>query len=441
MLYLCGQKHNSLRSMDVIVEIKTIGAEHSGKPYEETYGTEAGGHEVTITIEGRLDTATSAKANDKINTQLSYFSTQFLVNSMTCDLTHLEYISSSGLRILLSLAKRYKVFRVIGVQPEVYGVLETTGFTKIMVVERGMRQLSVDGCRLIGIGSVGKVYRLDGDTIIKVFREGTTMDEVRREITLSKEAFVLGMPTAISFDIVKVVSSSEVGSECYGLVYELLKAKTLSTYIKQHPNQLEACAKKYANLFLQMHQIEVPEGGSVPSAIERERQQIEHIRRYFPEKYIDMLLRITDSIPKGNRMLHLDLQTKNAMVQGDELMLIDMGEVGYGHPMLDLGHAYSAMVKFIGDYEKTIGIPRELGLRIWNRAMDYYFEGLPEETVKERRAQIEVVSCVRNFSWLSLSDSFPESVVRECQAAFEERVAKRYDYIMEVCKTFSNWTI
>ena len=402
----------------------------------------------TIVFEGRLDTATSAETNAKISRELDNIGS---IDSLTCDAARLEYISSSGLRILLSLAKRYKKFRVTGVQPQVYEILETTGFTKIMTVERAMRRLSVDGCRLIGIGGVGKVYRLDGDTIIKVFREGSTMDEVRREITMSKETFVLGMPTAISFDVVKVASSSEGQAECYGLVYELLKAKTLSTYIKQHPDKLDSCAKMYADLIMQLHQIEVPIGGIVPSALEHERQQIEHLSRYFSDKQIDMMLSIINSIPAGNRLLHLDLQTKNTMMQDGEaivdgqresqLMLIDMGEVSYGHPLLDLGHAYSAMVSLVGDYEKIIEMPRELGQRLWNKAIDYYFEGLPDNIISERKKQIEVVSCVRNFSWLSLSDSFPESVIQECKMLFDERIAKRYDYIMEVCKTFENWTL
>ena len=396
------------------------------------------GGDVIITFDGRLDTATSAEASAEITRELDKIGT---IGSLTCDASRLEYISSSGLRILLSLAKRYKNFRVIDAQPQVYEVLETTGFTKIMTVERAMRRLSIEGCRLIGIGGVGKVYRLDGDTIIKVFREGTTMDEVRREITMSKEAFVLGMPTAISFDIVKVAPLSENPIECFGLVYELLKAQTLSTYIKQHPNELDICARKYADLLSGLHQIEVPEGGKIPSAIERERQQIEHIRRYFPEESINMLLGIARSIPAGNRLLHLDLQTKNVMVQDDELMLIDMGEVSYGHPLLDLGHIYSAMVSLVGDYDNIIGMPREMGQRLWNKAIDYYFDGLPADIVAERKAQIEVVSCIRNFSWLSLSDSFPEPLIQECKSLFNERVAKRYDYIMDVCKTFDNWTL
>lgn len=396
------------------------------------------GNDVIIAFDGRLNTATSAEANEKINRELNKIGT---IRSLTCDASHLEYISSSGLRILLSLARRYKGFRVTGVQSQVYEVLETTGFTKIMPVERAIRKLVIEGCRLIGIGGVGKVYRLDGDTIIKVFREGTTMDEVRHEITMSKEAFVLGMPTPISFDIVKVAPSSENPAECYGLVYELLEAKTLSTYVKQNPDQLDVCARKYADLLSELHQIEVPAGGRIPSAIQHERQQIEHIRRYFPQENIDMLLRIVDNIPAGNRLLHLDLQTKNTMMQDDELMLIDMGEVCYGHPMLDLGHAYSSMVSLVGDYETIIGMPREMGLRLWNKAIDYYFDGLSADMIAERKAQIEVVSCVRSFSWLSLSDSFPEVLIQECKSLFDERVARRYDYIMDVCKTFDHWTL
>ena len=89
-----------------------------------------------------------------------------------------------------------------------------------------------------------------------------------------KEAFVLGMPTAISFDIVRV------GSQ-YGLVYELLNADTLSACIKREPERMEEFAVKYAHLFRQLHSIEVPQGGNIPSAMVREESAIRHIGRYF----------------------------------------------------------------------------------------------------------------------------------------------------------------
>jgi len=128
-------------------------------------------------------------------------------------------------------------------------------------------------------------------------------------------------------------------------------------------------------------------------------------------------------------------------MQNGELMLIDMGELGYGHPLTDLAHAYSAMVTLVGDYEKIIGMPQELGIQLWERAIGYYFEGLPTEMIDHRKAQIEVVSTIRNFSWLSLSDSFPDELIRECVQLFDERVASRKDYILDVCSTLTDWEL
>ena len=392
---------------------------------------ENNGGKVVLRLKGRLDTASTVAAADEINRQLSSCEP---VTSLTCDASELTYISSSGLRILLGLAKRYKDFRVVEVSPEVWQVFEMTGFVKIMTIEKALRRMSIDGCKVIGQGGVGIVYRIDDDTIIKVFREGTTIDEVKLEITMAKETFVLGMPTAISYDIVRV------GTQ-YGLVYELLNADTLSACIKREPERMEEFAVMYAHLFRQLHSISVPTGGNIPNAMEREERAIQHISRYFDTASTDLLMEIVSAIPQGNRLLHCDLQTKNAMVQGDELMLIDMGEVGFGHPIIDLGHSYSAMMSLVGDYEQIIGIPQEYAIDVWKRMIGHYFEGASSDELAHRIEQISVVGCVRNFSWLSLSDSFPDEVVRQCQQVFHERVTQRKDYIKAVCATMSDWTL
>jgi len=386
------------------------------------------GHAI-ITLCGRLDTSSAAQIKADID---QFLSTSAPIHSVTANAAQLEYVSSSGLRILLSLAKQYKDFTLVDVNADVYDVLTMTGFVKIMNVERALRQMSIDGCQVIGVGGVGTVYRIDDDTIIKVFRPGTTIQEVRKEITMSKEAFVLGMPTAISFDIVMVGS-------LYGLVYELLNADTLSSLVKRHPERIDEYARIYANLLHQLHAIQVPADSSVPDALEHEREQVLHIRRYFPQEAVDLMLQILDCVPASNRLLHLDLQVKNAMMQGDELMVIDMGEMGYGHPVLDLAHAYSSMILLVGDYDSVIGLPRPLGEQFWHLAIDYYFEGLPADVVALRKEQIAAVACVRNFSWLALSDSFPETVIQQCQQLFNERVAARRDHILNVCSTLKEY--
>lgn len=385
----------------------------------------------TVFLDGRLDSTTSPQAQADIDAALASLAP---VDRVVCDATRLDYISSSGLRVLLAVCKRFRGLRLSGVNNDVHQILEMTGFTKIMEVERAMRSLSVDGCEEIGRGGIGTVYRIDGDSIIKVFREGADLAEVTHEITLSREAFVLGMPTAISFDVVRVGKS-------YGLVYELLKAETLSQCIRKDPGRLGEFARLYAGLFRQLHAIRVPRGGLVPDAAAREEASIRRISRWFDARQTDILLSLLSAIPPGDRLLHGDLQTKNAMLQNGEPMLIDMGEVGFGHPLIDLGHACSAMYTFIGDYETVIGMPRETGAELWRRTMRCYFDGLPEAEFAHRTEQVEAASAIRNFTWMSLSDSFPEAVVRECRESFESRVAKRKDYLLDVAATFADWTL
>ncbi len=389
------------------------------------------GGTVTLTLEGRLDTIVAQQTAKDIEQLLDNCVN---VEQVVCNAEKLKYISSSGLRILLGLTKRYPNLRVVDVQPELYEIFEMTGFTKIMTVERALRCMNVDGYEVIGKGGVGTVYRIDEDTIIKVFREGTTLEEVRKEIMMSKEAFVMGMPTAISFDVVSV------GTQ-YGLVYELLHADTLSACIMREPEKIDSFARQYANLFRQLHKIEVPTNSGIPDALENEVQSVKMLSRYFDTTSIDLLLQIAHAIPVGNRLLHCDLQTKNAMVQGDELMLIDMGEVGYGHPMLDLGHAYSAMASLVGDYQAIIGLSEEYAHKVYFRMIDYYFEGEDREMIQHRLQQLEVVGRIRNFTWLTLSDSFPEALIRECQELFKEKILKHKDDLLSVCKTFGDWKV
>ncbi|MBQ2498281.1 MAG: STAS domain-containing protein, partial [Prevotella sp.] len=192
-----------------------------------------------ILLTGRLDSTAAATATTLIEKGLADYEP---ISDLVCDAQDLEYISSAGLRIFLMLAKKYRNFRVTNATQNVYEVFDMTGFTKMMTVERALRRLSIDGLEEIGRGGVGIVYRIDDETIIKVFREGTSLDEVKREITMAKEAFVLGMSTAISFDCVQVENQ-------YGLIYELLKAHTLSTIVGREPEKVDDFARLYANMF------------------------------------------------------------------------------------------------------------------------------------------------------------------------------------------------
>ena len=88
--------------------------------------------ETTIQIIGRLDTITAPKLDKAINEDIGD------AKNLILDLKCLEYISSAGLRVLLSAQKKMQKIgsmKVVNVCAEVMEVFEMTGFADILVIE------------------------------------------------------------------------------------------------------------------------------------------------------------------------------------------------------------------------------------------------------------------------------------------------------------------
>ena len=85
---------------------------------------------LTISLDGRLDTLTAPELEEALKTNL------IGVKEVTLDLEKLVYISSAGLRVLLSLNKKMKsCLTVVNVQELVMEVFEVTGFADILVIK------------------------------------------------------------------------------------------------------------------------------------------------------------------------------------------------------------------------------------------------------------------------------------------------------------------
>ena len=83
-----------------------------------------------IAVKGRLDAGSSEKAEERINRVLDAGGRYLLIN--LCDL---DYISSSGLRVLLAALKRLKkdggALRIACAQPQILEVFTMAGFLRI----------------------------------------------------------------------------------------------------------------------------------------------------------------------------------------------------------------------------------------------------------------------------------------------------------------------
>lgn len=92
----------------------------------------AKGNALTIALEGRLDTSTAPELEAELNASLDG------VTDLTLDFSQLLYLSSAGLRVILSAQKRMNKqgqMVVTHVCDAIMEVFEITGFVDILTIE------------------------------------------------------------------------------------------------------------------------------------------------------------------------------------------------------------------------------------------------------------------------------------------------------------------
>ena len=90
------------------------------------------GTELTVALTGRLDTVTAPELETYLKDALNG------VTSLIFDLAELEYISSAGLRVLLSSQKvmnKQGSMKIIHANDAIMDIFEVTAFTEIMTIE------------------------------------------------------------------------------------------------------------------------------------------------------------------------------------------------------------------------------------------------------------------------------------------------------------------
>ena len=287
-----------------------------------------------IALEGRIDASNAAVAEEMIFNAKS----ENAGKNTVIDADALEYISSAGLRIILKLRKEEPRLAIINVAPEVYEVLDMTGFTDMVTVEKAYRRMSVEGCEFLAKGANGAVYRYDDETIIKTYYSKDALPEILQERESARKAFVLGINTAIPYGIVRV-------GEGYGTVTELLNAVNVTKLVCDDPVNIEKPVEYYVNLLKSIHAVEAEEG-DFPDMRKTALDWARFVRAYLPEEQGKKLCALIEAVPRQNTLLHGDYHTNNIMIQNGEPLLIDLDTLCMGHPIFELGSMYNAFLGF-----------------------------------------------------------------------------------------------
>ena len=353
---------------------------------------------LVLYLEGELNSYNAEGVEKEIDSTLK----DKKFKSLVLNMENLRYISSAGLRIILKLKQKYDDVSIADASLEVYDILQMTGFTNIMTVKKALKRVYIQGAEVIGEGFFSTVYRVDKDTIIKVFNRTSDPEQIERELRLAKEAFILGIPTAISFDIVKV-------DDKLGVRFEMLDCMSLKNAVLTYPDKVKEYLKQYANLLKKLNNTECL-NPIVPDIKKFFLEKVETIKPYLEEKYYLKAKKIVQGIEDRKTFVHGDCHFKNIMVQNGELILIDMDTLSVGHPIFELANLYAPYCAFNEDEpdnsERFFGIKGEDASALYNALLNLYF-GKDDPVIKDK---IRLVSYIHMIWWTHTNT--PDNKVR-----------------------------
>ena len=322
--------------------------------------------------------------------------------NVVLDFSGLKYISSAGLRIILKLKQKYPNVIITEVSLEVYDILQMTGFTNIIQCSKKLNEVSIENAQIIGEGFFSTVYRINKDTIIKVFNRTSDAGQIERELKLAKTAFVLGIPTAISFDVVKV-------GEKLGVRFEMLDCKSLKNCFLDYPEKYDELLSKYSSLLKKINSTECFDV-LVPDMHKQYSQKIETIKEYLTDEQFEKVEKLFENLNIKNTLVHGDCHFKNIMVQNNDFLLIDMDTLSRGNPIFELAQLRAAYIAFEevdpGNTERFMGVSSTFAQKLYNDILHNYL-GEKAEDAKDKIALV----CFVHMVWWTINVQ-PENSVR-----------------------------
>ena len=344
--------------------------------------------ELTIAFQGKIDSSNAPALEEEIQKIVS----ENPASSIVLDFDGLEYTTSAGLRVILRLRQQVSDTSIVNASPEVYDILEMTGFTDMMEVQKAYRVLSVEGCEVIGQGSNGKVYRIDPDTIVKVYLNPDALPEIRRERELARTAFVAGIHTAIPYDVVRVKGGG------YGSVFELLNAESYASLLKTGKKSLDEIAEMSIDMLKLIHSKTVKEG-TMPDMKEVAQGWAAFLKDYLPADTSEKLVALVDAVPKDMHMMHGDYHVKNVMLQNGESLLIDMDTLCYGHPIFELASMFNAYRGYSeldhSVVEGFLGIPYDTAGALWRKSLELYLDTKDDAAIQAVEDKAKIIGFTR----------------------------------------------
>lgn len=340
--------------------------------------------EVLVSIDGFIDSVT----HEEFAKTITEIHDDNLNKKLVLDFKKVKMITSACIRCLMVFEKNKYDFEMLNVSREVFTVFKLTGVSALFDINTKAISVCTDGCKVLGKGYTSEVFRLDNETIVKVYYNIDDIEDIDgaiRERMIAKQAFIKGVPTEISFGLCE-------SNGMPGLVYELVNANTLMSVLVEDDNNIDKYIKDYVKLVKKVHEFDNTGMNGIYDLKKDYLKDADFIKQYIPAKCYEAITKLKDEIPDSNHLLHGDCHPGNVMLTEKGMLFIDLSDMGFGDEKFDLMFLYRTLKLFSLLPNDTYPLKKEQSHKLWDAFISEYYKDKDDAYVQNELRTIKLLA-------------------------------------------------
>lgn len=175
-------------------------------------------------------------------------------------------------------------------------------------------------------GRTADVYGWDDGWVLKLFQPWMDRPTIEQEAQVTRLVRASGLPVPAVGEIVEVDGR-------VGVIYERIDGPTMANAVQSDVSLLEACAKRLAQLHVQIHSVQID--GELPALGAKLEWRIQHAPELTDEMKRNALAALA-AMPDGTQLCHGDFHPENVLMTGNGGVLIDWLDASRGNALADV---------------------------------------------------------------------------------------------------------